>query len=170
MLKNLKNKIKKNFEIFSLILLILITAFFTVQLLLPFRYLLYPSELFWSEEGYRFSWRVMLVEKIGNTSFKIQNKKTGSFFYVNNSEFLSPLQEKQMSFQADMILEYAHYLEKHFQQQGHKDIAIFAESYVSLNGRPSQMFIDPKINLLDQKESFKPKTWIIPFNDDIKGL
>jgi hypothetical protein len=150
--------------------LILITVFFTVQLLLPFRYLLYPSELFWSEEGYRFSWRVMLVEKIGNTSFKIQNKKTGSFFYVNNSEFLSPLQEKQMSFQADMILEYAHYLEKYFQQQGHKDIAIFAESYVSLNGRPSQMFIDPKINLLDQKESFKPKTWIIPFNDDIKGL
>ena len=40
-------------------------TFFFIQLLLPFRYFAYPGELFWNEQGYRFSWRVMLMEKKG---------------------------------------------------------------------------------------------------------
>ena len=42
-----------------------------MQILIPFRSLIYPGELFWTEEGYRFSWRVMLMEKAGYASFKI---------------------------------------------------------------------------------------------------
>ncbi|MDX1463023.1 MAG: HTTM domain-containing protein, partial [Marinirhabdus sp.] len=38
----------------------MVGAFIVFQLLFPWRYLLYPGELFWTEEGYRFSWRVML--------------------------------------------------------------------------------------------------------------
>ena len=30
-------------------------------LYLAWRYLAYPGDLFWTEEGFRFSWRVMLV-------------------------------------------------------------------------------------------------------------
>ncbi|HBX65715.1 MAG TPA: HTTM domain-containing protein, partial [Balneolaceae bacterium] len=51
--------------------LITVSAFFVIQLLFPFRYMLYPGELFWTEEGYRFSWRVMLMEKAGYTNFKV---------------------------------------------------------------------------------------------------
>jgi hypothetical protein len=145
-------------------------VFFIIQLILPFRYMLYPSELFWTEEGYRFSWRVMLVEKIGYTNFKVKNLKSGKSFYVRNGHFLTDLQIKQMSFQPDMILEYAHYLGDHFESQGHKDIAIFAESYVALNGRSSQEFINSKIDLLSTEESFKHKYWIKPFKDEIKGF
>jgi hypothetical protein len=35
--------------------------FFVVQFALPFRYLLYDGNLYWTEQGYRFSWRVMLI-------------------------------------------------------------------------------------------------------------
>jgi hypothetical protein len=145
-------------------------VFFAIQMVVPFRYVLYPSELFWAEEGYRFSWRVMLVEKIGYTNFKVVNKTSGRSFYVRNGHFLTDLQIKQMSFQPDMILEYAHYLGDHFKSQGHKNIGIYAESYVSLNGRSNQQFIDPEIDLLMQKESFKHKHWIKPFKDEIKGF
>ncbi len=69
-----------------------------IQLLFPWRYLLYPEELFWTEEGYRFSWRVMLMEKAGYAEFKVVDSKTGKRFYVDNSDFLSPFQEKQMAF------------------------------------------------------------------------
>ena len=48
-----------------------LVVFFLVQMAVPFRHVLYPSELFWVEEGYRFSWRVMLMEKIGYTNFKV---------------------------------------------------------------------------------------------------
>lgn len=143
--------------------------FFVVQLLLPFRYMLYPGELFWTEEGYRFSWRVMLMEKMGNTTFKIKDEQ-GNTFLVNNADFLTPLQEKQMSFQPDFILEYAHYLGDHFTKQGYKGVQVYAKSYVALNGRLSQLFIDESVNLYQEKETFKHKHWILPFTDEIKGL
>ncbi|MFD2561634.1 HTTM domain-containing protein [Aquimarina rubra] len=144
--------------------------FFVIQLLLPFRYLLYPGELFWTEEGYRFSWRVMLMEKAGYANFKIVDEATGKRFYVDNDDFLTAFQQKQMATQPDFILEYAHYLKTHFENQGHKNIQVFVESYVALNGRLSSQYIDPNMDLGKQKESFKHKTWIIPFKDEIKGL
>lgn len=150
--------------------LTIVFLFLSVQLLFPFRYLTYPGELFWTEEGYRFSWRVMLIEKMGYTNFKIVDAETNNYFYVDNQDFLTPLQEKQMSFQPDFILEYAHYLGDHFKKQGHKNIQVFAESYVALNGRLSQPFIDKSIDLYKEKESWKHKNWILPLNDEIKGL
>jgi len=148
----------------------IVALFLVVQLTIPFRYLLYPNELFWTEEGYRFSWRVMLMEKMGSTNFKIVDSDTKAFFYVRNEEFLTPLQVKQMSFQPDFILEYAHFLGDHFKKQGHKNIEVYAKSHVALNGRLSQPFVNETVNLYAEKESFKPKNWILPFNDDIKGL
>ncbi|GGZ80721.1 HTTM domain-containing protein [Algibacter mikhailovii] len=150
--------------------IMLFTLFFTWQLLFPFRYVLYPGELFWTEEGFRFSWRVMLMEKMGIATFKIVDGETGDYFYVENSDFLTDFQEKQMSFQPDFILEYAHYLGNHFKGQGHQNIQVYVESFVALNGRLSQPYIDDKVDLYQQKESLKSKDWILPFNDEIKGL
>ncbi|GAA4235882.1 HTTM domain-containing protein [Postechiella marina] len=148
----------------------LLTVFFIIQLVFPFRNIFYKNELFWTEEGFRFSWRVMLIEKMGICTFKIVNGETGDFFYVDNKDFLTPFQEKQMSFQPDFILEYAHYLGDHFTSQGHENVQVFVESYVALNGRLSQPFIDKNVDLHREKESFKTKHWILPFKDEIKGL
>lgn len=147
-----------------------IALFLIVQLVFPFRYMAYPGELFWHEQGYRFSWRVMLMEKMGTTTFRVVNKKTGSQFVVQNDDFLTSFQEKQMSFQPDFILEYAHKLREHFASQGHQHIGIYADSYVALNGRRSQPFIDPTVDLTEIEESFTNKTWILPFKDEIKGF
>lgn len=150
--------------------LALITGFLAFQLLFPFRYLLYPNELFWTEEGFRFSWRVMLMEKAGYTQFTVVDSKTKQTTRINNGYFLTAFQEKQMAFQPDFILEYAHYLHDFYQRQGINDPEVYAESYVALNGRLSQKYIDPKINLAKENESFCHKTWILPFNDEIKGF
>ena len=147
-----------------------IMIFFALQLAIPFRYLAYPGELFWTEEGFRFSWRVMLMEKAGYAQFKIVDGKTGKYFYVDNNDFLSSFQEKQMSTQPDFILEYAHFLRDHFSGQGHENVEVYVESYVALNGRVSKPYIDPAVNLAQINDSFKPKTWILPFDERIKGL
>lgn len=150
--------------------LVFITTFLAFQLLFPFRYLLYPNELFWTEEGFRFSWRVMLMEKAGYTQFTVTDSKTRQTIRINNSLFLTAFQEKQMAFQPDFILQYAHYLHDFYQKQGFNDPEVHVESYVALNGRLSQKYIDPEINLAKENESFLHKTWILPFNDEIKGL
>ena len=148
----------------------IVCAVLVLQLLLPWRYIFYPGELFWTEEGYRFSWRVMLMEKAGYAQFKIVDGVTGKRFYVDNSDFLTPLQEKQMSFQPDFILEYAHNLRDHFEAQGHQKVKVYGDVKVALNGRLSTVFVDPNIDLAKEEEGFKHKNWIIPFNDEIKGL
>lgn len=156
--------------LFNKVKYVIIVLFFTVQLVLPWRYLAYPGELFWTEEGYRFSWRVMLMEKSGYAQFKIVDNDSGKWFYVDNTDFLTPFQEKQMSFQPDFILEYAHFLSNHFAENGFKDNAVYVDCQVALNGRLSKTFIDPNIDLIQQKESFEHKDWILPFKDEIKGI
>ena len=74
-----------------------------------------------------------------------------------------------MSFQPDFILEFSHFLGKKFSSKS-KRVEVYADSFVALNGRPSKRFIDPNVNLYDEKESFENKNWILPLNDEIKGL
>lgn len=138
--------------------------FFLIQIVLPMRYLAYPGPLFWTEEGYRFSWRVMLMEKVGTTIFSIRDGQTGNSYEVNNSEFLTTQQEKMMSTQPDLILKYAHYLADVYVRRGIKKPQVYGEVYVTLNGRRSVPFIDSKVNLADQQLSFKHYKWILPFD------
>jgi hypothetical protein len=143
--------------------------FFIFQLVLPFRYAFYPGELFWTEEGYRFSWRVMLMEKAGLAEFTVKDKK-GKFVVVDNREFLTPLQEKQMSFQPDMILQYAHHLHDEYEKRGFDTPEVYVDSYVTVNGRLGRPMIHPTTNLALIRDSFSHKDWILNFTDDIKGL
>lgn len=143
--------------------------FLVIQLIVPFRYMFYPGELFWTEEGYRFSWRVMLIEKAGYAQFTIKDA-SGKSEIANNNQFLTVLQEKMMSTQPDMILQYAHILRNYYAAHGFKKPEVYVESYVALNGRSGQIFINPKTDLAKENDSFKPKSWIIPLNDEIKGF
>jgi hypothetical protein len=91
----------------------------------------------------------------------VVDAKSGMRFYVDNTDFLTAQQEKMMSTQPDMILQYAHFLGDHFSSQGHENLEVYVESYVALNGRKSKPFIDPKRNLLAIEEGFGHKDWIL---------
>jgi hypothetical protein len=52
-----------------------------------------------------------------------------------------------MSFQPDMIWQYSKYLERAYKLKGMPDISIYANSKLSLSGRLSQTFIDPKLDI-----------------------
>ena len=146
----------------QLVKLSLIGVFVLFQLLFPLRFLLYPGNVFWTEEGYRFSWRVMLMEKAGYAIFHVNDTDRNLSWEAKNYEFLTPNQEKMMATQPDMILQYAHHLERHYKNQGIQDPVITVESYVSLNGANSSLFIDPEIDLTELEDGLKHKTWILP--------
>ena len=167
---NFKQNTQSNFQFFSKFEFLAISLLLLFQIIFPFRHYVYPGELFWHEQGYRFSWRVMLMEKKGYTQFKIVDSISKASFYAKNEDFLTNYQEKQMSFQPDFILEFAHYLGEYYSQKGIENIQVFADSHVALNGRRNQRFIDPKKNLLECERGFKNKSWILPFNDEIKGF
>ncbi len=141
----------------------LIGMYMLFQVLFPFRYLLYPGNYQWTEQGYRFGWRVMLTEKSGTAQFMITDRKTGKTGYVNNAEWLSAHQEKQMSFQPDMILAFAHFLHDEYQKQGMIDPIVTVDCWVTMNGRPSARLIDPTVDLSRITDDFSHKTWIAPY-------
>ena len=141
----------------------LFVLFLCVQLLLPWRYLFYPGDLYWTEQGYRFSWRVMLMEKAGYAIFHIKDPQTGHKWEAYARDYLTPAQEKQMATQPDMILQYAQFLEEKYKKKGIADPEIRVEAYVTLNGQGSRPFIDPSVDLTKVKEGFHHKSWIIPY-------
>ncbi len=141
-----------------------VALFVIIQLLVPWRYLLYPGNLFWTEEGYRFSWRVMLMEKAGHVIFHVTDPETKRTGDIYPGEYLTANQEKMMSTQPDMILQFAKYLEKEYEKKGIANPIITAEAYVTLNGQGSRLFIDPTTDLTRQEENFKHKSWILPYD------
>jgi hypothetical protein len=136
-------------------------AHFIVQVLLPFRYTLYSGDLFWTEQGYRFSWRVMLMEKAGTAFFYVKDKKLNREVEVQSCDYLTPFQQKMVATQPDMILDFAHFLKKEYAKKGFNDPSVRVEAYVTLNGSPSRLMIDPKADLTLYSNNFAEKKWIL---------
>jgi hypothetical protein len=146
-------------------------VFVVFQVSIPFRYVLYPGNLFWTEEGFRFSWRVMLMHKEGSATFYVKDSKTKREIEIRNSNYLTEIQEDQMSTQPDMILQYAHFLKSTFKdsliQVGTQKIylknpSIHANIYVSLNGRSSQLYVSKKHDLSKLPYNLKHRNWLEP--------
>jgi len=136
-----------------------------IQMILPFRYLLYPGHLFWTEQGFRFSWRVMLMEKAASAQFYVSDPETGRVWDIHNPHYLTPVQEKQMSSQPDLLLQYASILENEFRSIGVMDPVVTADVFVALNGRRSRRYIDNKLDLSEVNDGFAHKDWIIDYED-----
>jgi len=148
----------------------IVIAYISLQILIPMRYLLYPGELFWTEQGYRFSWRVMLIEKAGTAQFFIETVDGTGHLVVDNMDYLSPQQEKMMSTQPDFILQYAHMLRDQYSDtvivEGDNryeiDVPVVrAQVYVRLHNHSQQM-VDQNCNLAAEKRGFPHKNWILP--------
>lgn len=121
-----------------------LALFLLAQLILPLRHWVIPGDVAWTEEGGRFAWRVMLVEKTGHATFWVRDPATGREWLALPGDYLTDFQEQQMSFQPDMLVQFAHYLAAQHAQP----VEVRAEAYVSVNGRPSRLLLDPTVNLV----------------------
>ena len=118
------------------------------QMILPLRHLMYPGNVLWHEQGYRFSWRVMLVEKTGVATFKVFDEHDVYLGDVDNKKYLSAYQEKQMAIHPDFILQYAQYLKIKLEEEYEiKNIKIKCDCFAALNGRASQRLVDQEVDL-----------------------
>jgi hypothetical protein len=153
---------------------LLFAVYIFIQIIVPFRYLLYPGNLFWTEQGFRFSWRVMLMEKTGYAEFYILDPVNKNEWKINNRDHLTSTQEKMMSTQPDMILQYAHHLKNTYsdttirfgsEELNFKNPEVHAEIYVTLNGRPSQLYVHKKHNLAAIENNLSNRYWLEDFKE-----
>ena len=141
---------------------VLIAAHFAIQAIVPLRHFAYPQDTLWTEEGFRFAWRVMLVEKAGYVVFHVVDPDTERRWLVYPRDYLTPLQQKVFATQPDMILQLAHHVADDFRARGRGNVEVRAEAYVAMNGRRSAMLIDPEVDLAREHDGFVPKPWILP--------
>ncbi len=145
----------------------LASAWLLIQLALPLRHLAYPGAVNWTEEGFRFAWRVMLIEKTGQVEFELRTADSASPRLIFPQHDLTALQAEMMATQPDMIHDYAHRLAARARAEGHRGVEVYAHATAALNGRPSQPLIDPTVDLAAQPRTvFGPSPWIVALRQD----
>ncbi|MDO5632171.1 MAG: HTTM domain-containing protein [Paracoccus sp. (in: a-proteobacteria)] len=148
-------------------LLIAMGAWLTVQVALPVRGVLFPdSEIRWSGEGHRFSWRMRIYDREAFGTFFVTAPGAGGaeqVWVVDPTDHLSPRQADKMLVRADLIHAFALALKDKWAKAGHGDVAVFADVQKSLNGRPFQTFIDPTVDLTQVRpHPLRSNEWVRP--------
>ena len=138
-----------------------LAVFLAAQVAVSLRHLAYPVNVLWTEEGYRFSWRVLLTEKRGLVSYRVYGGQTGEEWLVFPDEYLTPLQVERMSHQPSLILATAHIIRDDFAARGYDDVEVRADAFVAFNGRPASRLIDPDVDLARVRQGFVPKPWVL---------
>jgi len=144
------------------LILIALGVYFAFHVVMPFRHWLYPGDVCWTEQGFRFSWNVMVMEKAGSVGFRVLEPSTGRKWSVPPTEYLTRYQTKMMSTQPDHILQLAHLIADDFRDRGVRDPEVRVDAFASLNGRPRQRLIDPSVDLARETDSLAPRAWILP--------
>jgi hypothetical protein len=136
--------------------------FCLLQLVMPLRFLAYPGNVLWHEQGMRWSWKVMVREKNGAVTYRVRVPGRQKEYYVSPSRYLTSHQEREMSGQPDLILQLAHHIGREFRERGHARVEVRADAVVSLNGRTPQPMIDPTVDLTSVDDGVARADWIMP--------
>ena len=75
---------------------------------------------------------------------------------------LTPNQRDMMTHDPDMMRQFAHFVAGRLEQAGYGRLEVRAESSLSLNKRPPQEIVDPKVDLATQEWSLAAAPWILP--------
>jgi len=137
-------------------------AYCLFQVAFPLRFLAYGGSVRWHEQGMRFSWRVMVREKNGSITFVVRSPHAGRTFHVAPHQYLTRLQEREMSSQPDLILQLAHRIRDDYAARGLGPVEVRADTWVSLNGRAIRRLIDPNVDLSRIEDGFGKASWILP--------
>ena len=140
-----------------------VVVYLAVQILVPLRRFLYPSNTNWTMEGVRFAWRLKMNNKKVKYTIVARDAETGKTYSLDHyQEVLTPYQ-LWLDATPDMLVQYAHYLKKEAEYSGIKNPSIYVHAEASLNSRPFQPFIDERVNLADvDYPLFSHASWIIP--------
>ena len=145
----------------------LVWIFLGIQLIFPWRVLAYQGSMYWHESGYRFGWRVMLMEKAGWATYFIQNDK-GQEREFPVGDFLTPNQEKMMGTQPDLMIATAKHIQEIWDDAKGEHVRVRAEVWASLNGRRAQLMIDPFVDLTTLENDWGQRTFVLPLDSVIR--
>ncbi|WP_179315910.1 HTTM domain-containing protein [Winogradskyella undariae] len=143
-------------------LITLFSIYFIIQIALPLRHHFFKDNVLWTEEGHRLSWRMMLRTKSGRATYTVVNANTNKHIPIKLDDYLTKKQQRGVSTKPDVIWQFSQHLKQDFAKKG-IPVKVYVNSFVGVNGRPSQRFIDPKVDIANEEwHPFKHQDWILP--------
>lgn len=136
-----------------------LVTYAVLQMAIPLRHYLYRGDVAWTEQGHRFSWRMMLHKKDGRTVFRVVTAQDTAV--IDPLTHLRPWQVHAMSTRPDMILQYAHLVAREATVGRGTSVRVYVDAELSLNGRPPYPLVDPSIDLAAQPRTIWQAPWII---------
>ncbi len=146
----------------------LFSVYFIVQLALPVRHWFFKDDVLWTEEGHRLSWRMMLRSKSGSLVVWVEDKAEGKKLPYNYQLLLGTKQHKSVATKPDIMWQLAKKI-KAIEAGNGRDVAVYMDAKVRVNGGPYHQFTDKDVDLSAQEwHPFKHSEWILPSPKDYK--
>ncbi len=145
----------------------LAAAFVAVQLFLPLRHFLYPGEVRWTKEGFKFSWRMIIDTSRANVKFFVSDPRTGKRGEVDVAKYLPTWQQRELT-DPELALQFAHFLAAKAEADGIR-VGVYADIWMSLSGRPPQRIIDPNTDLAKAERTLAHRDWVLPLTSPALG-
>lgn len=92
----------------------------------------------------------------------VVDPRNGAVGAVHPEYTLSAEQLKDMVVVPHLMLHFAHFVADDFEHQFGVRPKVFVRAKVSMNGRPAQYIVDPRVDLAAEPDSLFPAKWIMP--------
>ncbi len=143
------------------IILYSLGIYFFFQIIIPARSWLYTGNVFWTEEGYRMSWKMMMRAKNGSVYFKVTDPDLHKCWKVDPAKIFDEDKVTWLAISPDIIWQYSQRLKTDFAKKGFSNVQVYAIGEVSLNRSSPMPLIDTTVNLAAVKwQSFRHSEWI----------
>lgn len=144
------------------ILIGVFSVYFIVQIGLPLRHWAFQDDVLWTEEGHRLSWRMMLRSKASRLVVYTQEEGSVEKKPYNYRMLLSNKQQRAAKSKPDLLWRLAKEIKKAEAKEG-KNVKVFMDVKLKINGGEYHQFIKPDVDIAAQKwQPFKHHNWLEP--------
>lgn len=148
------------------ILVGILSVYFIFQIGLPLRHWFFKDDVLWTEEGHRLSWRMMLRSKSGTLNVYVADMENGEKKLYDYNKILGRKQSASVRSKPDLMWQLAQKIKEVEFEKG-RDVAVYMESWVSINGGPYHPLTDTTVDIASEKwHPFKHSEWILPSPED----
>lgn len=140
--------------------------FLLLQIALPLRHHFMEGNVFFTEEGHRHSWRMMLRAKSGRATYRVQDSTTHfRKIYPVHRRITSPKQLRSVYTKPAAMVQMAHRIKAEYARQG-RNVQVYVQARVGLNGRSALPYTNPEVDLASEKfRIWQHNHWIVLYED-----
>lgn len=119
-----------------------------IQVVLPFKPMVLPGDRDWLGTGHRFCWHMKVQTRaITWMEFAIMDPQYNEPIPVDFTTFINTQQAQVMAQDHAMVVQFCKFLKEEAKARGMVNVRVLADIQVEYNGRKSQYFVDPQLDL-----------------------